>query len=498
MEQHRKECPGPPKKHGKQCTKCRQLIDRNKFEEHFKACEYWYCRHCLMAIVASKETSIKRSARNGRGEHLPNCPLWRCTHCIRKFPRLAKDEHVQSCEFWLCKLCLTVVLKTERDTHLQKCARWCCGRCQTIMSKSERDQHLQTCEYWRCSRCSKRYLASMRDEHKIACAEALPAHCIYCRKPGLHDEISKHEAECEARAKCTTMKCPSCSRIVERNEPHDYQRQRCSICLRRFLRGCEDDHLRHCEGFKKIDSLCSKEESDRAIRSSLSQGFRFPLLEDGPLPLQVVPATVIDHGMTIGELRKKISLSKFHQARGPFCSVAVIQKFQPGRDEYRTTGMTCHAIADLIRKHVDSAKLPSFTQEHGPVKACITWAVTQIDIRCLSYILKTAGAEYLLISEWKFSDQPLGWLTLDAHDAGVDVTTTIRLVKAYLLRAFELDAEKLLGLLEKATPTIALSEVVDDNKISQSGIDKFLDDDDESLEDIPDDESAADLSIRLE
>ncbi|KAI1332068.1 hypothetical protein F5Y16DRAFT_421368 [Xylariaceae sp. FL0255] len=111
-------------------------------------------------------------------------------------------------------------------------------------------------------------------------------------------------------------------------------------------------------------------------------------------------------------------------------------------------------------------------------------------------------------------------LTLDAHDAGVDVTMTIRLVKAYLLRAFnmplpgkidshfssadrgakgwELDAEKLFDLLEKATPAIALSEVVDDNEISQSGIDKLLDDDDESLEDIPDDESAEDLSIRLE
>jgi hypothetical protein len=99
---------------------------------------------------------------------------------------------------------------------------------------------------------------------------------------------------------------------------------------------------------------------------------------------------------------------------------------------------------------------------------------------------------------------------LDAHDAGVDVTMTIRLVKTYQLRAFgmplpgkidshssadrgvkgwELDAEKLLGLLEKATPAIASSEVVDDNEISQSGIDKLLDDDDESAED---------LSMRLE
>lgn len=65
-------------------------------------------------------------------------------------------------------------------------------------------------------------------------------------------------------------------------------------------------------------------------------------------------------------------------------------------------------------------------------------------------------------------------------------------------KVWELDAEKLFGLLEKATPAIASSEVGDDNEISQSGIDKLLDDDDESLEDIPDDESAEDLSMRLE
>jgi metal-dependent amidase/aminoacylase/carboxypeptidase family protein len=67
-------------------------------------------------------------------------------------------------------------------------------------------------------------------------------------------------------------------------------------------------------------------------------------------------------------------------------------------------------------------------------------------------------------------------LTLNAHSAGVDVTMTIRLVKAYLLRAFsmplpgkihfhfssadrgakgwELDVGKLLSLLEKATPVL--------------------------------------------
>ncbi|CAM1509968.1 Fc.00g003030.m01.CDS01 [Cosmosporella sp. VM-42] len=72
---------------------------------------------------------------------------------------------------------------------------------------------------------------------------------------------------------------------------------------------------------------------------------------DGPLPLQVavfdaseqqiVPATVIDHGMTIGELRNKISLSKFHQARGMFSPVAMIQKFYPGRYQDRTTACRC-------------------------------------------------------------------------------------------------------------------------------------------------------------
>ncbi|RYP26159.1 hypothetical protein DL768_011817 [Monosporascus sp. mg162] len=274
---------------------------------------------------------------------------------------------------------------------------------------------------------------------------------------------------------------------------------------------------------------------------------------DGALPLQVaifdaseqqiVPATVIDHGMTIGELRNKISLSKFHQARGMFSPVAMIQKFYPGRYQDRTTGMTCHAIADLIRKHVD---------EHGPLKACITWASNPIDIRCLNYILETAGAEDLLVPEWKFKDQPLGWystvrrqkkldartlslrlgrlygaffpedrkLTLEARDAGADVTMTIRLVKAYLLRAFgmplpgkidshfpsadtgakgwELEAEKLLDLLEEATSGIASSEVVDDDENSQSNIDELLNEDEKFLGDVPGDQSVEELSIKLE
>lgn len=57
--------------------------------------------------------------------------------------------------------------------------------------------------------------------------------------------------------------------------------------------------------------------------------------------------------MTVGELRQKISLSKFHQARGPFASVRVIQRLQPGREEDRMIGLTCHAIADLIRKYIN-------------------------------------------------------------------------------------------------------------------------------------------------
>ncbi|KAJ0147354.1 hypothetical protein HZ326_10016 [Fusarium oxysporum f. sp. albedinis] len=105
-------------------------------------------------------------------------------------------------------------------------------------------------------------------------------------------------------------------------------------------------------------------------------------------------------------------------------------------------------------------------------------------------------------------------LTLNAHDAGVDVTMTIRLVKAYLLRAFgmplpgkidfhfslagcgakgwELDVRKLLGLLEKATPAIALRKANDD-EISQKDFSN-----DKPLEDILNDESAGDLFMRFE
>ncbi|KAI0129889.1 hypothetical protein BJ170DRAFT_593432 [Xylariales sp. AK1849] len=189
---------------------------------------------------------------------------------------------------------------------------------------------------------------------------------------------------------------------------------------------------------------------------------------DGPLPLQVaifdaseqqiVPATVIDHGMTIGELRNKIGLSKFHRARGIFSPVARVQEFYPGRYRDRTTGMTCHAIADLIRKHVD---------EHGPLKTCITWASHPIAIRCLNYILETAGAEDLLVPEWKFKDQPLGWYST------------------------------LLELLEEATSGIASSEVVDDDENSQSNIDELLNEDEKFLRDITGDESVEELSIKL-
>lgn len=116
---------------------------------------------------------------------------------------------------------------------------------------------------------------------------------------------------------------------------------------------------------------------------------------------------------------------------------------------------------------------------------------------------------------------PEDWkLTLEAHDAGAGVTMTIRLVKAYLLRAFgmplpgkidshfssadtgakgwELDAEKLLELLGEATSGIASSEVVDDDENSQSNVDELLNEDEKFLGDIPGDESVEELSIKLE
>lgn len=60
-----------------------------------------------------------------------------------------------------------------------------------------------------------------------------------------------------------------------------------------------------------------------------------------------------------------------------------------------------------------------------------------------------------------------------------------------------MDVGKLLGLLEKATPAIALRKANDD-EISQSGIDELLDDDEEIWEDFSDDESAGDLFMRFE
>ncbi|KAI0008710.1 hypothetical protein F4779DRAFT_628293 [Xylariaceae sp. FL0662B] len=413
VEQHRKDCRGPREKPRKQCRKCRQYFDKNKIEEHVQACEYWLCRHCSTVTLAAE-----------RDEHSKICQKWQCGICWQRMKASerhehlpnSKDEHIQSCEFWSCRACLLVVFKTEREAHLQKCDRWCCGRCYMSMLKSERDQHLQNCEYWKCSRCNKLYPTSMRYEHKVACLEARPARCNYCRKTGQHKEISQHEAECDTRmcpgckraikvdtitahwAKCTKMVCSSCSCVVERNGSHNCPKQLCPICLRRFSRGCQDEHLRECEGYKKVDSLHSKKESDRATRSILSQNFRFPLFEgcaktlttflkhphntfiiyfecifsdDGPLPLQVaifdalerqvVPPTVIDHKMTVGELRQKISFSKFHQARGPFASVGVIQRFQPGREEDRMIGLTCHAIADLMRKHINISATFAFS-----------------------------------------------------------------------------------------------------------------------------------------
>ncbi|KAM0489753.1 hypothetical protein ACHAP8_012255 [Fusarium lateritium] len=69
---------------------------------------------------------------------------------------------------------------------------------------------------------------------------------------------------------------------------------------------------------------------------------------------------------------------------------------------------------------------------------------------------------------------------------------SIRLVKAYLLRAFNVPLPDVEILLEKATPAIALSKA-DDNEISQSDIDEFLHDNEEIWEDFSDDEPAGDL-----
>lgn len=112
--------------------------------------------------------------------------------------------------------------------------------------------------------------------------------------------------------------------------------------------------------------------------------------------------------------------------------------------------MTCHAIADLTRKHVDvsvilnlphclllpptfeSAKLSSSAQEHGLLKACITWASHAIDIRFLNYIFETAGAEYLLVPEWKFKDQPPGWYSTVRRQKKLDARMlSLRLGRPY-------------------------------------------------------------------
>ncbi|KAI0477010.1 hypothetical protein F4859DRAFT_70858 [Xylaria cf. heliscus] len=65
-------------------------------------------------------------------------------------------------------------------------------------------------------------------------------------------------------------------------------------------------------------------------------------------------------------------------------------------------------------------------------------------------------------------------------------------------KGWELDAEKLLELLEKATSGVASSEVVDNDENIQSSIDELLNEDEEFLADIPGDESVEDLSINLE
>ncbi|KAF7546026.1 hypothetical protein G7Z17_g8724 [Cylindrodendrum hubeiense] len=65
-------------------------------------------------------------------------------------------------------------------------------------------------------------------------------------------------------------------------------------------------------------------------------------------------------------------------------------------------------------------------------------------------------------------------------------------------KGWELDAEKLLELLEEATSGITSSEVVDDDENSQSNIDELLNEDENFWGDIPGDESVEELSIKLE
>lgn len=65
-------------------------------------------------------------------------------------------------------------------------------------------------------------------------------------------------------------------------------------------------------------------------------------------------------------------------------------------------------------------------------------------------------------------------------------------------KGWKLDAEKLLWPSRARDPRYCLKRSRHDNEISQSGIDMLLDDDEEVLEDISDDVSAGDLSVRLE
>ncbi|KAM0512190.1 hypothetical protein ACHAPE_009120 [Trichoderma viride] len=65
-------------------------------------------------------------------------------------------------------------------------------------------------------------------------------------------------------------------------------------------------------------------------------------------------------------------------------------------------------------------------------------------------------------------------------------------------KGWELDAKKLLELLEQAISGIASSDVVDDDENSQGNIDKLSNEDEKYLGDIPRDESVEELSIKPE
>lgn len=83
MKQHREECPGRLKI---RCWKCRHYHEKDKHREHFEGCEYWYCRHCLTAILASE-----------RDKHQKTCEDWQCAICFERMKESQMDEHLPNC-----------------------------------------------------------------------------------------------------------------------------------------------------------------------------------------------------------------------------------------------------------------------------------------------------------------------------------------------------------------------------------------------------------------